>query len=164
MPQVQPGGTAASGGGDVPRQRRDVAEVVEPLHDPAEINAIISADPRIPTNNREIVLRLIDGGYVAGTDPYGKAWKPPKDGHTPPMIRSGKLRGGYTVRIVKTGNVGYSIEINNTMHYSEFLQKGTSRMEARLHAPGAALPPVYKALFKQCYDEAIARWWARRGG
>lgn len=110
------------------------------------------------------VLRLIDGGYVAGTDPYGKAWKPPKDGHTPPMIRSGKLRGGYTVRIVKTGNVGYSIEINNTMHYSEFLQKGTSRMEARLHAPGAALPPVYKALFKQCYDEAIARWWARRGG
>jgi 3-methylcrotonyl-CoA carboxylase beta subunit len=58
--------------GDVPRQRRDVAEDVEPLHDPAEINAIISADPRIPTNNREIVLRLIDGSDLHEFKPdYG---------------------------------------------------------------------------------------------
>ncbi|MGK2899780.1 MAG: carboxyl transferase domain-containing protein, partial [Burkholderiaceae bacterium] len=31
--------------GDVPAQRRSVAAVVEPLHDPIEINGIISADP-----------------------------------------------------------------------------------------------------------------------
>ena len=48
------------------------APVVEPLHDPAEINAIISADPRIPTNNREIVLRLIDGSDLHEFKPdYG---------------------------------------------------------------------------------------------
>ncbi len=110
------------------------------------------------------ITMLIDKGFIDGSDPYGKAWRPPKDGHTPPMIRTGKLRASYTVRVVKTGSVGYSVEISNAQRYSGFLQKGTSRMEARMHVPGAALPPVYKALFKQCYDDAIARWWTRRGG
>jgi 3-methylcrotonyl-CoA carboxylase beta subunit len=45
----------------VPKQRRDVAEPREPLYDTREIYGLISADPRVPTNNREIVLRLIDG-------------------------------------------------------------------------------------------------------
>ncbi|MDP1692039.1 MAG: carboxyl transferase domain-containing protein [Burkholderiaceae bacterium] len=58
--------------GDVPAQRRQVAESIEPLHDPAEIHGIISADPRIPTNNREIVLRLIDGSDLHEFKPdYG---------------------------------------------------------------------------------------------
>jgi 3-methylcrotonyl-CoA carboxylase beta subunit len=58
--------------GDVPRQRRDVAEPVEPLHDPREIHGIVSADPRIPTNNREIVLRLVDGSDLHEFKPeYG---------------------------------------------------------------------------------------------
>lgn len=47
--------------GDVPGQFWDVAAPREPLHDPREIHGIISADPRIPTDNREIVLRLLDG-------------------------------------------------------------------------------------------------------
>jgi 3-methylcrotonyl-CoA carboxylase beta subunit len=47
--------------GDVPKQRRDVAQPREPLHDPREIYGLISADPRVPTSNREILLRLIDG-------------------------------------------------------------------------------------------------------
>jgi 3-methylcrotonyl-CoA carboxylase beta subunit len=58
--------------GDVPAQRRDVADFSEPLHDPGEIHGIISADPRIPTNNREIVLRLIDGSDLHEFKPdYG---------------------------------------------------------------------------------------------
>jgi len=58
--------------GDVPRQRRDVAEPVGPLHDPREIHGIVSADPRIPTNNREIVLRLVDGSDLHEFKPeYG---------------------------------------------------------------------------------------------
>jgi 3-methylcrotonyl-CoA carboxylase beta subunit len=47
--------------GDPPAQRRNVAQPREPLHDPSEIHGIVSADPRVPTNNREILLRLIDG-------------------------------------------------------------------------------------------------------
>jgi 3-methylcrotonyl-CoA carboxylase beta subunit len=58
--------------GDVPVQRRNVAEVAPPLHPPTEINGIISADPRIPTDNREIVLRLIDGSDLHEFKPdYG---------------------------------------------------------------------------------------------
>ncbi len=58
--------------GDLPRQRRDVAEPVEPLHDPRDIHGIISADPRIPTDNREIVLRLVDGSDLHEFKPdYG---------------------------------------------------------------------------------------------
>lgn len=58
--------------GDLPRQRRDVAEPAEPLHDPVEIHGIVSADPRIPTNNREIVLRLVDGSDLHEFKPdYG---------------------------------------------------------------------------------------------
>jgi 3-methylcrotonyl-CoA carboxylase beta subunit len=58
--------------GDAPRQRRDVAPRREPLHDPREIYGIVSADPRIPTNNREIVLRLVDGSDMHEFKPdYG---------------------------------------------------------------------------------------------
>jgi 3-methylcrotonyl-CoA carboxylase beta subunit len=58
--------------GDVPRQRRDVAVPRAPLHDPREIYGIISADPRVPTDNREIVLRLIDGSELHEFKPdYG---------------------------------------------------------------------------------------------
>jgi 3-methylcrotonyl-CoA carboxylase beta subunit len=35
--------------------------VREPAFDPSEIYGLISADPRIPTNNRDILARLIDG-------------------------------------------------------------------------------------------------------
>ena len=58
--------------GDVPRQRRDVATPHEPLHDPREIYGIVSADSRVPTDNREIVLRLVDGSDLHEFKPdYG---------------------------------------------------------------------------------------------
>ena len=110
------------------------------------------------------ILKLIDQGFASGSDPMGNAWRPPKDGHSPTMIRSGKLRRGYSVRVVRTGSVGYSIEIINSTAYATFLQKGTSKMAPRPQVPGAALPPLYRDLFKRCYDDAIARWWAKRGG
>lgn len=58
--------------GDVARQRRDVAVPREPLYDPREIHGIISANARIPTDNREIVLRLVDGSELHEFKPdYG---------------------------------------------------------------------------------------------
>jgi len=58
--------------GDVPSQRWDVAAPREPLHDPREIYGIVSADPRVPTDNREIVLRLVDGSELHEFKPgYG---------------------------------------------------------------------------------------------
>jgi len=46
--------------GEIPVQRWDVAEPCAPRYDPADIYGLISADPRVPTNNREIVARLVD--------------------------------------------------------------------------------------------------------
>ena len=110
------------------------------------------------------ILRLIDQGFISGADPYGAAWKPPKDGHTPPMIRSGRLRRGYDVKVVRTGSVGYSVQITNSAPYAGYLQKGTGRMAPRQHVPGSTLPTPYRELMKSAYDAAIARWWAKRGG
>jgi 3-methylcrotonyl-CoA carboxylase beta subunit len=46
--------------GEIPPQRWIVAPVRAPRFDPAEIYGIVSANPRIPTNNRDILARLVD--------------------------------------------------------------------------------------------------------
>lgn len=46
--------------GEIPSQRWTVAPVRPPRFDPNEIYGLISADPRIPTNNRELLARLVD--------------------------------------------------------------------------------------------------------
>ncbi len=46
--------------GPTPKQRWDVAAPVAPRYDPREIYGIVSADNRHPTDNREVLLRLID--------------------------------------------------------------------------------------------------------
>jgi len=47
--------------GDIPQQRWQVAEPRPPRFDPKDIYGLISADPRVPTNNRDIIARLVDG-------------------------------------------------------------------------------------------------------
>lgn len=42
-------------------QRWDVAAPKEPLYDPSEIYGLISEDPKRPTDNREVLARLLDG-------------------------------------------------------------------------------------------------------
>ncbi len=46
--------------GDAPRRRWEVAPPQPPHRDPAEIYTLVSRDPKIPSDNREIVLRLVD--------------------------------------------------------------------------------------------------------
>lgn len=59
--------------GDIPAQRWDVAASREPRLDPNDIYGLISADPRIPTDNREIVARLVDGSEFHEFKPlYGE--------------------------------------------------------------------------------------------
>ena len=58
--------------GTPPRQRWDVAPARPPLHDPREIYGIVSADTRHPTDNREVIARLIDGSELQEFKPlYG---------------------------------------------------------------------------------------------
>jgi len=59
--------------GDAPKQRWDLAAPREPLYDPREIYGIVSAEPRRPTDNREIVARLLDGSELHEFKPlYGE--------------------------------------------------------------------------------------------
>jgi 3-methylcrotonyl-CoA carboxylase beta subunit len=59
--------------GDIPSQRWDVALPREPRFDQREIYGIISADPRLPTNSREILARLVDGSELHEFKPlYGE--------------------------------------------------------------------------------------------
>jgi 3-methylcrotonyl-CoA carboxylase beta subunit len=58
--------------GNDSRQRWNVITPREPLYDPKDIYGIISANPRIPTDNREIVSRLVDGSELHEFKPgYG---------------------------------------------------------------------------------------------
>lgn len=59
--------------GEIPAQRWNVASPQEPMLDPNDIYGIISADRRIPTNNREIIARLVDGSEFHEFKPlYGE--------------------------------------------------------------------------------------------
>ncbi len=59
--------------GDIPPQRWDVAPPREPRFDISDIYGLISTDPRIPTNNREIVAGLVDGSEFHEFKPlYGE--------------------------------------------------------------------------------------------
>lgn len=57
---------------DRPERRWTVLPPVPPQHDPAEIHGIISRDHRVPTDTREIVLRLVDDSWFNEFKPlYG---------------------------------------------------------------------------------------------
>ncbi|MBV1912212.1 MAG: methylcrotonoyl-CoA carboxylase [Cycloclasticus sp.] len=47
--------------GNLPTQRWDVADSVEPLYPIEEIYGIVNKDTKVPTDNREILARLVDG-------------------------------------------------------------------------------------------------------
>jgi 3-methylcrotonyl-CoA carboxylase beta subunit len=47
--------------GEIPKQRWTVAPSRDPQFDPNDIYGLISSEPRVPTNNREIITRLVDG-------------------------------------------------------------------------------------------------------
>lgn len=80
------------------------------------------------------IKRLIAEEFASGTDPYGKKWPVPQDGHRPPMIRSRELMRGYHYATVKSP-VGWRTQVTNDAAYSELLQRGTRRMTRRRHLP-----------------------------
>ncbi len=59
--------------GTPPAQRWKVLPPQPPLHDPNDIYGIVSRDTRVPTDNREIVARLVDGSQFREFKPlYGE--------------------------------------------------------------------------------------------
>lgn len=113
------------------------------------------------TEIKHRVAELIDAGIAAARDPYGTPYPQPKDGHSPPMQRSGDLRSGYSVEVVSVG-AGLSLRISNVEAYARWLQQGTASMKARLQVPTAArgLPTAWRRAFEEAYRNAVERWYA----
>lgn len=89
--------------------------------------------------------------------PDGVAWKPPRDGGET-MVRTGRLRDGFRVEVVKSGT-GLSLRISNSQAYAKWLQSGTASVMARPMVPGSTIPERWKKIFYDSYDSAISSWW-----
>ncbi len=80
-----------------------------PLHDPAEIAGIISANPREPTPARELLARLLDGSRLVE---YRERWGPT-------IVCGTGAIGGYPVGVL----------INDGVLFSESAQKAANFIE-----------------------------------
>ena len=93
---------------------------------------------------RDVLDTSIDGGFRQGRDVYGRAFKPAKDGHLPPMIRSGKLRRAVTVAVVPSPG-DWLVRVVEDTDYGQYLRDGTYKMDQRRFIPteGEALPKAW---------------------
>jgi hypothetical protein len=125
--------------------------------------AVQSMPRRVQKDAAEIAQRgitaLIDDQFDAKRDPYGAAWKPPKDGGET-MQKTGRLRRGFTVAVRPGSGQGLALEISNREAYSKWLQSGTAKMDARKLVPGATLPPAWQAVLRDAYRSALEKWFA----
>lgn len=103
---------------------------------------------------------LIDEQFRTGTDPFGRPWEPPKDGHSPPMVRTRKLWGGLKIRVDATGS-GIQILVASAAEYARYLQYGTWRMLPRRIVPGSGvLVAAWRAALRAACAAAMARWYS----
>ena len=108
---------------------------------------------------RKVTENLIAEQFATGKDPYGKAWLPPKDGHTPPMIRTGTLRDSIKVTVVKGAN-GLEVSVRSSADYAKWLQNGTWKMKPRLIVPGS-LPGHWRDAYRIVFEDALEKWIAK---
>jgi 3-methylcrotonyl-CoA carboxylase beta subunit len=95
--------------GTGPKQRWDVAPARPPRYDPREIHGIVSADPRHPTDNREVLARLIDDSDLQEFKPlYGET-----------MICGFARIKGFQVAILANNGVIFSDSALKGAHFIE---------------------------------------------
>jgi len=82
--------------------------------------------------------RCFVDSFAQARDVNGKAFRRPKDGHSPPMFRTGALMnaivGGVTI------GPGWNVTASEETDYGKFLRDGTSKMDARQFIPKPAQP------------------------
>lgn len=118
--------TFSTGDGFLRRLAQRLREAPAAVHRDAEVRV------------KRAVEGLLEEQFQTATDPHGRPYKPPKDGHSPPMTRSGRLRRGLVVRVSSTPD-GLRIAVDADVEYAKYLQRGTYKMDPRLIVPGAAV-------------------------
>lgn len=105
-----------------------------------------------------------DAGYRTRRDVHGKAYALPKDGHRPPMQRTGTLRRDYGTEIQAAGadrkvTLRTDTDAKTGRAYDEYLRDGTAKMEPRQHIPkpGEAMPASWDARAKRDQDAAVQK-------
>lgn len=139
-----------SRGSDMDRLRRNLRAAPERIRSTAT-KAVLSA-----------LEKSVDSGYKTRTDVNGRPYLPPKDGHMPPMERTGELRKGYAYSAM-AGALYILIKVVEYTKYGRYLRDGTPKMEPRQHIPRPfeALPPSWAARIQAGLGEAMRREEAR---
>lgn len=107
---------------------------------------------------RDVLAESIDSTFGQSKDVSGRAFKLPKDGHRPPMIRSGRLRGSVTVSVVPSPTL-WIVRAEEDTDYGQYPNQGTTRMDARQFMPykGQSLPSAWDAKAQREIAQRTAR-------
>lgn len=97
--------------------------------------------------------------FAEARDPLGRPYLPPKDGHLPPMRRTGALEDGLTVEAVSTSS-GIFLNVTASVEYAKYLQTGTRRMKARQIVPATGvLAETWRRAIREANQESIEVWY-----
>jgi hypothetical protein len=101
------------------------------------------------------ITKLLQAGYRAGTDPYGRAWRRLRPATLakhgpPPLTHHGKLRDGTRARLLDGNRAGLSIVVGKP--YGAFHQVGfrvhDTKVAPRRVLPAFGMPASWREVFK----------------
>ncbi len=109
----------------------------------------------------EVAVALaIDEQFATSTDPRGVAYLKPLAGNTP-IIRSGALRRGWSVRCASVAD-GVSLSVSNSQPYAKYLQSGTSKMAPRPLVPDSAVfATKWRSALSLAWQESMRAWFGQ---
>lgn len=105
------------------------------------------------------VLRVaVDSGYAERVDVQGKPYLRPRDGHLPPMERTGRLRSAYRY-LISEGASQWLVTVLERTPYGQYLRDGTTKMQPRQHIPKPqeSLPRRWQRMLDGAIQSAVAR-------
>ena len=114
-------------------------DILEPFFDPEEILGVVSADPKVPFDVRELIIRITDGSQFSEFKPeYGNT-----------MITGWAKIHGYPVGILGNNGVIFSESANKAAHFIQlsnknnipliFLQNTTGYMVGKAYEEGGII-------------------------
>jgi len=114
--------------------------------------------PRCAKAAAEAIAAAVDAEFRKGRDIDGERFLLPKDGHRPPMVRSGALRRSINVS-ARASLHAWRIRAGSETAYDTFLRDGTSKMDPRKFIPksGEPMPRAWDVAVSSRIDRIMAQ-------